>query len=156
MKKIISLIAVLGLMVALTGCINVTVEDTSDDTSSTTTSDTSSGDTDWPDDFPVNSDWEVTGSSSSSYDTDVYLSMTQTCDDCTKEEVIEYYREVLGDEGWTEYSYSEYTSDFITDSGTASFDKGYDKYASVDYSVYDYGYGEPEIEIYLSYSEYYY
>ncbi len=157
----------LGLMLVMitsfSGClkslVQEAVKDAIDEGSSTYTDNygsTASLPSAWPSDFPLNSDWSLSSSSASTYDTDMYLSVTQTCSNCTKDEVVEYYRGVLGANGWTEYSYSEYASDFITESATLSFDKGYDKYATVDYSVYDYGYGDKEIEIYLSYSEYYY
>ncbi|OIP80351.1 hypothetical protein COW94_04265 [Candidatus Peregrinibacteria bacterium CG22_combo_CG10-13_8_21_14_all_44_10] len=160
MKKVISLLAVTSLMVVLTGCLNI--ELTSPDegtttTSSTTSTTTTTADATWPSDFPLNPAWEVSSQSSSNYGSDVYLSVTQTCDSCTAEEVMEYYRGVMADNGWTEYSYSESSDEYWGDSVMISFDKGLDKYASIDYSVYDYGYGDgPEVSIYISYSEYYY
>jgi len=154
MKKVTSLLVVTALMVTLTGCINTEV--TSPDTGTTSTI-TTTASTEWPSDFPLNPDWEVASKSGSNYGTDVYLSTTQTCDSCTKEEVVEYYRGVMADNGWTEYSYSESSDKYWGDSVMVSFDKGTDKYASIDYSVYDYGRGDgPEVSIYINYSEYSY
>lgn len=53
---------------------------------------------DWPDDFPVNKKWDVTNAISSNYDGDIYMSVTQVCSSCSKDDVIEYYKEEMADE----------------------------------------------------------
>lgn len=159
MKKLIALAITVTIMAVFSGCLKSAVEDAVNDAiedalENSTTSDTTAP-ADWPTDFPINDDWAISGSSSSSSDGSVYLSITQTCDDCTADEVISYYKDALTAQGWTDGGTSTYNDEW-GDSTSISFNKDdYFKYASVDYSTWDYE-GYTDISIYLSYSEYSY
>ncbi|EKD47907.1 MAG: hypothetical protein ACD_65C00221G0004 [uncultured bacterium] len=161
MKKLIALAITITMVGAFSGCfktavenaVNSAIEDALEE--STVSSGDSTAPTDWPSDFPMNGDWAISGSSSSSSNGSVYLSVTQTCDDCTADEVINYYKETMLAQGWTDGGTSTY-SDEWGDSTSISFNKdNYYKYASVDYSTWEYE-GYTDISIYLSYSEYSY
>ncbi len=161
MKKLIALAIIVMMVTPFSGCFKTTVEDAVNDAiqdaleDSTVSSDDASAPTNWPTDFPINDDWAISGSSSSSSDGSVYLSVTQTCDDCTADEVINYYKDALVAQGWTDDGTSTY-SDEWGDSTSISFNKdNYSKYASVDYSTWEYE-GYTDISIYLSYSVYSY
>jgi|GEM_PF-3397100 len=162
MKKLIALAITITMVGAFSGCFKTAVEDAVNDAiedalqnTTTTSSDSASVPTDWPTDFPINEAWALSGSSSSSSDGSVYLSVTQTCDNCTADEVINYYKEAMLAQGWTDGGTSTYNDEW-GDSTSISFNKdNYSKYASVDYSTWEYE-GYTDISIYLSYSLYTY
>jgi len=164
MKKFLGAALVFGILAVFAGCtISVGGEDTTtpattttttpaSTTSTTSTSSTSGLSTDWPADVIVNPDWEVTGTSNSSYEDSVYITKTQSCESCTKDEVLKYYRDTLTAQGWSEYSFTDSSSAEYGDSISVSFEKGDSKYVSIYYSVWDY----LGTTIDISYSEYTY
>jgi len=138
MRKFIGVAMLVGMLTVLAGCtINVGTDGTTEDTS-TTTSTTSTSSSDWPSYITLNPDWEVTGTSNSTYADSIYITKTQSCDSCTKDEVVKYYRDALSAQGWTEYSFTDSSSAEWGDSVTVSFEKGDDEYVSVYYSVWEY------------------
>lgn len=143
---------VLGMLAVFAGC-SVSIggdEGTTTPTTTTTTTTpattttttpattTTSSSTDWPSYVPLNPAWDVTGNSSSNSDGSIYLTKTQSCESCTKDEVVAYYREALTAQGWSEYSFTDSSSDEYGDSVSVSFEKGDDEYVYVYYSVWDY------------------
>src|SRR3989339_172038 len=156
MKKLLGTALLMGMLTVFAGCFSVTVDGGEDTpattTTSTTTTTSSSISTDWPSDVPLNPAWEVTGSSNTSYEDSIYISKTQSCDSCTKDEVVQYYRDALAAEGWMEYSFTDSSSADYGDSVSVSFEKGDSKYVSVYYSQWEY----LGTTIDVSYSEYSY
>lgn len=153
MKKFLGIAMVLGMLTVFAGCtVSIGGEDDDSSTTSTTSTSSTTLSTDWPSDVPLNPDWEITGSSQSSYEDSIYISKEQSCDSCTKDEVAQYYRDALTAEGWSEYSFTDSSSADYGDSITISFEKGDTKYVSVYYSVWEY----LGITIDVSYSEYAY
>lgn len=162
MKKLIALAITITMIAAFSGCFKTTVENAINsaiqdavESGTTTSSNDGTVPEGWPTDFPVNEDWAISGSSSNTYDGSVYMSVTQTCDGCTADEVINYYKTAMLAQGWTDGGSSTYNDEW-GDSTSISFNKDdYSKYASVDYSTWEYE-GVTDISIYLSYSVYSY
>ena len=87
---------------------------------------------DWPEVFTVKKDFKVI--SASSFDMAGAVSMTASfsCDDCDKDEVMEYYREEMAAEGWEEDGYYEFASEVV--SASINFTKDENRSASIQFT----------------------